>query len=1036
MTSMIASRQQSQRSCPICATPFPSSSSSHKWTHQVFPSFRGEDVRRGFLSHIHKEFQRKGITPFIDNEIKRGESIGLEIIHAIRESKIAIVLLSRNYASSSWCLDELVEIMKCKEEFSQIVIPIFYRVDPSDVKKLTGNFGNVFKNNCVGKTNEVIRKWRQALAKVGTTTGYDSRNWDNEATMIENIATDISNMLNYSTPSRDFDGLIGMRAHMKVMEPMLCLHSDEVRMIGIWGPSGIGKTTIARILFSQFSDSFELSVFMENVKELMYTRPVCSDEYSAKLHLQKQFMSQIINHKDIEIPHLGVVEDRLKDKKVFIVLDNIDQSIQLDAIAKESRWFGHGSRIIITTQDRKLLKAHDGINHIYNVNFPSAYEACQIFCMYAFGQKFPKDGFEELAWEVAKLLGGLPLGLRVMGSHFRGMSKHEWINALPRLRTRLDANIQSILKFSYNALCEEDKDLFLYIACLFNNKRIEKVEEHLAEKSVNVKQGLHVLTEKSLISIEDGRIKMHNLLEQLGKEIVRHGLGHQPIREPGKRQFLVDTRDICELLTNDTGSKSVIGIHFYSSELSSELNISERAFEGMPNLKFLRFYYRYGDESDKLYLPQGLNYLSQKLKILEWDHFPLTCMPSNFCTEYLVELNMRFSKLHKLWEGNRPLANLKWMYLNHSKILKELPDLSTATNLQELFLVKCSSLVELPSSIGKATNLQKLYLNMCTSLVELPSSIGNLHKLQKLTLNGCSKLEVLPANINLESLDELDLTDCLVLKRFPEISTNIKVLKLLRTTIKEVPSSIKSWPRLRDLELSYNQNLKGFMHALDIITTMYFNDIEMQEIPLWVKKISRLQTLILNGCKKLVSLPQLPDSLSYLKVVNCESLERLDCSFHNPKMSLGFVNCLKLNKEAKELIIQITTKCTVLPGREVPVYFTHRTKNGSSLRVNLNRRPLSTASRFKACILLVNKDCKENEVKEVFGRKMMKASYRIIDLGLDVQCRPTHHFLPPSLTEHLYIFDFEADVTSNELFCDFQVDSNEMVIKECGIIQL
>jgi len=73
----------------------------------------------------------------------------------------------------------------------------------------------------------------------------------------------------------------------------------------------------------------------------------------------------------------------------------------------------------------------------------------------------------------------------------------------------------------------------------------------------------------------------------------------------------------------------------------------------MPNLKFLRFYYRYGDESDKLYLPQGLNYLSQKLKILEWDHFPLTCMPSNFCTEYLVELNMRFSKLHKLWEGNR-----------------------------------------------------------------------------------------------------------------------------------------------------------------------------------------------------------------------------------------------------------------------------------------------------------------------------------------------------------------------------------------------
>ena len=155
----------------------PPSSLSYKWKHDVFPSFRGKDVRRDFLSHIQKEFQRKGITPFIDNEIKRGESIGPELIHATRGSKIAIFLLSRNYASSKWCLDELVEIMNCRKELGQTVMTIFYKVDPTDVKKQTGKFGKVFMNTCEGKTKEDIRRWKHALAEVATIAGHHSSNW-------------------------------------------------------------------------------------------------------------------------------------------------------------------------------------------------------------------------------------------------------------------------------------------------------------------------------------------------------------------------------------------------------------------------------------------------------------------------------------------------------------------------------------------------------------------------------------------------------------------------------------------------------------------------------------------------------------------------------------------------------------------------------------------------------------------------------------------------------------------------------------------
>ena len=129
------------------------------------------------LSHLVKEFGSKGINLFIDNEITRGEFIGPELKKTIQGSRIAIVLLSKRYASSSWCLDELVEIMKCKEELGQTVVPVFYEVDPSDVKKQAGEFGKVFKKTCKGKTNEVTRKWSQALAKVATLAGYHSKNW-------------------------------------------------------------------------------------------------------------------------------------------------------------------------------------------------------------------------------------------------------------------------------------------------------------------------------------------------------------------------------------------------------------------------------------------------------------------------------------------------------------------------------------------------------------------------------------------------------------------------------------------------------------------------------------------------------------------------------------------------------------------------------------------------------------------------------------------------------------------------------------------
>lgn len=376
--------------------------------------------------------------------------------------------------------------------------------------------------------------------------------------MIETIATDVSNKLNDSTTSNDFDSLVGIETHIMEMESLLSIESDEVRMVGIWGPAGIGKTTIARALHRKLSSKFTHTAFIEKIKgrfEQNYR-----DEHAFMLHLQEQLLSTTLNQKDFKIGNLGVAKARLKNKKVLVVLDDVDELKQLEAMTNKTCWFGPKSRIIITTKDKKLLKAHE-INHIYQVDYPSASEALKILCLSAFRQNSPSFGFEEMAIEVTRLAGNLPLGLSVFGAYLRGMPKDQWIHALPRLRTSLDGNIEKVLKFSYDALCNEDQELFLHIACFFKGECIKKLVEYLEKSRLNVVHGVQVLLDKSFISVHEwGHFGVHNLLVQLAKEIVRR----QSVSDPGKRQFLVDAQEICDVLEEN-------GVSFHINVLKSFL---------------------------------------------------------------------------------------------------------------------------------------------------------------------------------------------------------------------------------------------------------------------------------------------------------------------------------------------------------------------------------------------------------------------------------------------------------------------------------
>ncbi|KAB2634966.1 TMV resistance protein N-like [Pyrus ussuriensis x Pyrus communis] len=159
-------------------------SSSKLWNYDVFVSFRGEDTRNGFTSHLHAALQDWGFHAFVDEDkLKRGEEVQPELLRAIEESRISIIVFSKNYADSRWLLDELVMIMECREKLGQRVLPIFFHVDPSHVRNQEGCLAQAFQKHEDGileeeddkereAKKERVKQWRGALTQAANLSGH------------------------------------------------------------------------------------------------------------------------------------------------------------------------------------------------------------------------------------------------------------------------------------------------------------------------------------------------------------------------------------------------------------------------------------------------------------------------------------------------------------------------------------------------------------------------------------------------------------------------------------------------------------------------------------------------------------------------------------------------------------------------------------------------------------------------------------------------------------------------------------------------
>ncbi|XP_010058799.2 TMV resistance protein N-like [Eucalyptus grandis] len=151
------------------------SSSNTEKAYDVFLSFRGADLRKSFVGHLYQALNQKGIHTFRDNEeLKKGDQISPALMKAIEESCIAIIIFSDDYASSKWCLEEVAKIMECREPKNLTVLPVFYKVDPREVRQGRHSYQRALNKHesKLGKNSEKVTRWKEALFAASNLSGW------------------------------------------------------------------------------------------------------------------------------------------------------------------------------------------------------------------------------------------------------------------------------------------------------------------------------------------------------------------------------------------------------------------------------------------------------------------------------------------------------------------------------------------------------------------------------------------------------------------------------------------------------------------------------------------------------------------------------------------------------------------------------------------------------------------------------------------------------------------------------------------------
>ncbi|CAN1801654.1 Disease resistance protein ADR2 [Linum perenne] len=813
-----------------------SSSATRDWKFDVFICFHGEDTRKEFTSHLHKALEDKSyIMTFIDEKLEKTKSID-ELLTILEKSAISVVIFSPNFAKSTWCLDEVATIAQSMDNFGHRVLPVFYKVEPSDV---SGDPCCIYATDIDGLPESEKKKeeWKNALKLVCNRSGRTLAETKKDSELVELIVGNVQKIVEDLYPRVKDKEWVDMDARILQVEQLLAMDENnvtDVLVVGLWGMGGSGKSALAKACYEKLTVP---SSSTEGINEKY-------EEQHGVGGLIKEVYSQLLPGDSINHHHEinnGSKRARLRQSKVFLVLDDIGTRKQLNELLlgnwfNPTKVFGKGSRIIVTTRDKTVLIAGGDHVKIHPVESWHDAESLELFSLCAFQQPNPPDGWMDLSNRAVSYCNGNPLAIEVLGGTLCGMDKKYWVDFLSNLTHRQDLpGVHEILRKSYYKLKENQQKVFLNVACFLYGMLESRVIYCMEDDDYRPRCDVTDLINKSLlvcVASNDGLvIEVHDLLKDMAWIIVNEE------RDLNKRTMLEDPQKINKLLQTVEQDRATQGISLNLLK-AKRMNLEPNAFSGMKYLEWIKFYHPQLWECwrRKINIQSGNIDLPSELRVLQWDNYPLVSLPSGFSPQNLRILCLRNNSIVKCWEG----------------------ECQEMVKLVELDLSGCIYLTAVPD-LSKSTRLEVLILRYCRSLVELPSYVGNLENLVRLDVKDCLQLHNIPTQLNSKVLKYVLMSKyCKCLKRVPSSISNLKhlqVLFLINLPITALPSSVGELSQLSTLDL--------------------FGCTSLESIPDTIYNLSKLHVLTVGGCRKLVYLPRLPPSLLYLTAARCKLLRDL-----------------------------------------------------------------------------------------------------------------------------------------------------------------
>ncbi|XP_056168923.1 disease resistance protein L6-like [Syzygium oleosum] len=821
--------------------------------YEVFLSSRGSDTGKGFIDRLYTGLVGVGICAFRDDDnelLRQVEEIGPDLLAAIKNSKILIPVLSENYGSSKRCLDELVQMMECKNnDTGHVILPIFYKVEPAHVRHQIGSFGDAFHTHERHSDPTILEKWKQALNEVGSLKGWEANGYEGELvkSIIRKVLSELKKKFELVNP----ENLVGIDSHVEKVMEFVDNNSRATLFVGIHGIEGIGKTTLAKTIYKKLSNQFEYRSFIADIRE--------SYKHNGLAYLQNQLISDVLKQKnqvDNKDEGIEFISSKFGTKKVLIVLDDVDNDDQLKALAGNRDWFSSGSRIIVTTRNKSIL-VNAWVDYNYEHEEMDEDKSLILFSRHAFRRDSPPSEFEDLTHDVVSTTRGLPLILEVLGSFLCAKEPTLWRSTINKLRKVPHKKVRDKLKISYEALEYTQKQIFLDIACFFIGTD-ERIASYMWDAcDFFPEEGIEVLRFMSLIKVGDNHeLIMHDQLRDLGREIVRE----ENKLEPQYRSRLWDSKEVLKVLKGNKGTEKIKAI--YLSKGNSEGSgktvgqsgdfPTDEQFKNLTSLRFLHMsgaHFR-GDFKNSI----------DELRWLRWWNCPLTFEANNFHAKELLALDLSASKISQEWRGWSSIMmakKLKYLDLTNCQSLEGTFFLSAFKILEVLILRNCRKLEQIDSSIGEMKSLVRLDLTGCWGLKELPTEVDKLEALEQLLLKNCQNFSVLPDNIG-------DLQ-------------NLEILNISGTRIKELPNGIRRLRKLRHLDVSWcikpEEEMSECIHNLSF--EQFFLSHGREEFP-WLSEVQ--------------SLPELPSNLTYLSVT-CQSLRLPSLSHLTHLKELHLLDC-------------------------------------------------------------------------------------------------------------------------------------------------